>query len=41
MDLKKEIIQRSGKRSVPQIFIDARSVGGLHESSQLHAKGAL
>lgn len=36
-----EMIQRSGMRSVPQIVIDGRSVGGFQELSQSHAKTAL
>ncbi len=36
-----EMIQRSGKRSVPQIFIDGESVGGFQELSQMNASGNL
>jgi len=38
MDIMQEMIQRSGNRSVPQIFIDGEAVGGFQELSQLNAK---
>lgn len=41
MDIMQEMIQRSGNRSVPQIFIDGEAVGGFQELSQLNAKGNL
>ena len=39
--LREEIIQRTGRRTVPQIFIDERSVGGFEELAALDAAGKL
>ena len=36
-----EIAERSGQRTVPQIFIDGRSVGGFTELVELNAAGEL
>lgn len=36
-----EMIERSGNRTVPQIFINDKSVGGFTELAQLNAKGQL
>jgi GrxC family glutaredoxin len=36
-----EMIQRSGKRTVPQIFINGNSVGGFEELAQFNAVGDL
>ncbi len=36
-----EMIQRSGQRTVPQIFINDESIGGFDELSQLNAEGKL
>jgi len=36
-----EMIQRSGQRTVPQIFINDESIGGFVELSQLNAAGKL
>jgi len=36
-----EIAERSGQRTVPQIFIDGRSVGGFTELAELNAAGEL
>ena len=36
-----EMIQRSGNRTVPQIFIDGESVGGYQELSEMNASGNL
>ena len=41
IDVMQEMVQRSGNRSVPQIFIDGEPVGGFQELSQLHAEGGL
>lgn len=30
-----EMMQRSGRRSVPQIFVDGVSIGGSHELKEL------
>jgi glutaredoxin 3 len=38
---KREMIERSGKRTVPQIFIDGRHVGGFDDLSALEASGEL
>lgn len=39
--LQDEVRQRSGRRTVPQIFIDDRSVGGYDELRDLDAAGKL
>jgi glutaredoxin 3 len=36
-----EMIERSGRRTVPQIFIDARPVGGCDDLHALDAAGEL
>ena len=36
-----EMERRSGRRTVPQIFIDGRHVGGCDDLHALDAKGAL
>ena len=39
--LREEIIQRTGRRTVPQIFVDERSIGGFEELAALDAAGKL
>ena len=39
--LQQEVRQRSGQRTVPQIFIDGRAVGGFRELKELDAAGEL
>jgi glutaredoxin 3 len=39
--LRAEIMQRSGRRTVPQIFIDGRSIGGFEELRALDEAGEL
>jgi GrxC family glutaredoxin len=39
--LRAEIIQRTGRRTVPQIFIDELSIGGFEELAALDAAGEL
>lgn len=36
-----ELIQRTGRRTVPQIFIDGESIGGYEELAALRASGTL
>jgi len=36
-----EMVQRSGRRSIPQIFIDKEHIGGFDELSQLNLAGKL
>ena len=36
-----EMVQRSGRRSIPQIFIDSEHIGGFDELSQLNRAGKL
>lgn len=38
---RQEMIQRSGRRSVPQIWIGERHVGGCDDLYELEADGAL
>ena len=39
--LRADVMQRSGQRTVPQIFIDGRSIGGFEELRGLDAAGEL
>ena len=41
LELEQEMIQRSGRRTVPQIFIDDDSVGGYDDLAGLNATGEL
>lgn len=36
-----EMVRRSGRRTVPQVFIDDESIGGFDELSQLNKAGKL
>ncbi len=38
---KDEMIRRSGRRTVPQIFIDGVSIGGCDDLYELDSKGKL
>ncbi|HEY7841931.1 MAG TPA: glutaredoxin 3 [Gammaproteobacteria bacterium] len=38
---EQEMKERSGRHTVPQVFIDGRPVGGYAELSELHATGRL
>jgi glutaredoxin 3 len=40
-ELRAEVMQRTGRRTVPQIFIDGRSIGGFEELAALDAAGEL
>jgi glutaredoxin 3 len=39
--LRLEIIERTGRRTVPQIFIDGQPIGGFRELAALDAAGSL
>jgi glutaredoxin 3 len=39
--LRDDIVRRTGQRTVPQIFIDGRAIGGFVELAALDAGGAL
>jgi glutaredoxin 3 len=39
--LREDVIRRTGRRTVPQIFIDGRSIGGFEELAALEAAGEL
>src|SRR5215831_17738999 len=39
--LRAQVIERTGRRTVPQIFIDGRSIGGFEELAALDAAGEL
>ena len=39
--LRREMEQRSGRHTVPQIFIDGRPVGGFDDIAELEAAGRL
>jgi glutaredoxin 3 len=40
-DLRGELIERTGRRTVPQIFIDGEPIGGFDELAALDAAGEL
>ncbi|HHY51053.1 MAG TPA: glutaredoxin 3 [Alphaproteobacteria bacterium] len=41
-ELRKEMIQRAhGRRTVPQIFVDGRHIGGYHDLAALAYDGSL
>jgi len=40
-DLQAEMIARSGRRTVPQIFIDGRHIGGYDDLAALNRSGRL
>lgn len=40
-ELREQMIQRSGRRTVPQIFIGARHIGGSDELADLEKTGEL
>ena len=40
-DLRAEIMARTGRRTVPQIFIDGRPIGGFDELAALDTAGDL
>jgi len=41
-ELRARVVERSGgRRTVPQIFIDGRSIGGYEELAELDASGEL
>jgi GrxC family glutaredoxin len=39
--LRADLVQRTGRRTVPQIFIDGRSIGGYEELAALDARREL
>ena len=39
--LRASVMERSGRRTVPQIFVDGRSIGGYEELADLDASGEL
>lgn len=39
--LRADVMRRSGRRTVPQIFIDGRSIGGYDELAALDGRGEL
>jgi glutaredoxin 3 len=40
-ELRESVMKRSGRRTVPQIFIDGKSIGGYDELADLDASGEL
>jgi glutaredoxin 3 len=41
VDVKNEMISRSGRRTVPQIFFGNRHVGGFDDLAQLESEGGI
>jgi glutaredoxin 3 len=39
--LREQVVQMSGRRTVPQIFIDGKSIGGFEELKALDDQGDL
>jgi glutaredoxin 3 len=39
--LRADVMQRTGRRTVPQIFIDGRSIGGFDELAAMDSAGEL
>jgi glutaredoxin 3 len=39
--LRTDLVERTGRQTVPQIFIDERSIGGFEELAALDAQGEL
>ncbi len=35
------LVQETGQRTVPQIFVDGTAIGGFSDAQALHAKGEL
>ncbi len=40
-ELCADLVRRTGRRTVPQIFIDGRSIGGFEELAELDARQEL
>jgi glutaredoxin 3 len=40
-DLRADLVRRTGRRTVPQVFIDDRAIGGFEELAELDADGGL
>lgn len=40
-DLRQELVDRTGRRTMPQIFIGDESIGGYDDLAALHASGRL
>jgi glutaredoxin 3 len=40
-EVRTGLVARTGRRTVPQIFIDGRSIGGFEELAALDARGEL
>ena len=39
--IRNEMMERSGRRTVPQIFINGRAIGGCDDLHALHSSGEL
>ena len=40
-DKRTWLVEETGQRTVPQIFIDGQAIGGFSDAQALHAKGKL
>jgi glutaredoxin 3 len=40
-ELRTDLVKRTGRQTVPQVFIDGRSIGGFDELAALDAAGEL
>ncbi len=41
LEARADLVRRTGRRTVPQIFIDGRSIGGFEELAALDARAEL
>lgn len=39
--LRAELVERTGRRTVPQIFIDDRAIGGYEDLARMDSRGEL
>lgn len=40
-EMRQKLVKMTGQRTVPQIFIDGKSVGGYSDAYALHTRGEL
>lgn len=40
-ETREQLVEETGQKTVPQIFIDGESIGGYDELSELHENGQL
>jgi glutaredoxin len=40
-EVREQLVEETGQKTVPQIFIDGESIGGYDELNELHQNGQL